>query len=141
VWGQGLYSADSRCGVRGEARDEGASASFPQPVRAGLHRVLVEKLRFTLERATAAGELLAQLATERPGAPQRVEAITGDPAREAILASAIEAGVDVLVTRDKKHLLPIVEHHGVKLLTPWSGDSDQGRGTLSPGSYGRSSRP
>lgn len=80
--------------------------------------MLTEKLGFTLERSTAACELLAQLATERPGTPQRIEAITGDPADDAILATAVEAGVDVFVTGDRKHLLPIGEHLGVKLLTP-----------------------
>ncbi len=85
---------------------------------AELHRVLTEKLGFTAEKSTAACELLAQLATDRPETPQRIEATTGDPADDAILATAVEAGIDVLVTGDRKHLLPIGEHHGVKLLTP-----------------------
>lgn len=80
--------------------------------------MLTEKLGFTREKSTAACELLAQLATEQPGTPQRIEAITGDPADDAILATAVEAGVDVLATGDRKHLLPIGEHLGVKLLTP-----------------------
>ncbi len=80
--------------------------------------MLTEKLGFAVERATAACELLARLATERPDTPQHVEAITGDPADEAILATAVGAGVDVLATGDRKHLLPIGEYRGVKLLTP-----------------------
>jgi uncharacterized protein len=80
--------------------------------------VLTEKLGFTVERATAACELLAQLATERPDTPHHVEAITGDPADDAILAAAVEAGVDILVTGDRRHLLPIGERHGVRLITP-----------------------
>lgn len=87
-------------------------------MRIELQRVLIEKLGFSLEKSAAACELLAQLATDRPDVPQRIEAMTGDPADDAILATAVEAGVDVLATGDRKHLLPIREHSGVKLLTP-----------------------
>jgi len=87
-------------------------------VRTELHRVLTEKLGFTVEKSSAACEMLARLATERPDTPQNIEAITGDPADDAILATAVEAGVDVLATGDRKHLLPIGEYGGVKLLTP-----------------------
>jgi predicted nucleic acid-binding protein len=91
---------------------------LPEFVRTELHRVLTKKLGFTVEMATEACELLAQLATERPDTPQHVEAITGDPADDAILTTAVEAGVDILVTGDRKHLLPIGERHGVRLITP-----------------------
>lgn len=101
-----------------EAIDGQFDLVFPEFVRTELHRVLTEKLGFTAERATAACELLAQLATERPDTPQSIEAITGDPADDAILATAVDARVDVLATGDRKHLLPIGEYRGVKLLTP-----------------------
>jgi predicted nucleic acid-binding protein len=91
---------------------------FPELVRIELNRVLTEKLGFSSETSAAACELLALLATDRPDTPERIEAITGDSADDAILASAVEAGVDVLATGDRKHLLPIGEHRGVKLLTP-----------------------
>jgi predicted nucleic acid-binding protein len=80
--------------------------------------VLAEKLGYGEERLRATRELLVRLAAERPGPPERAEAITGDPADDAILACAVEAGVDVLATGDRKHLLPIGEHRGVRLLTP-----------------------
>ena len=80
--------------------------------------MLREKLGFSSEQSVAACELLAQLATEQAVGPHRIEAITGDPADDAILAAAAEAGVDVLATGDRKHLLPIGEHRGVRLLTP-----------------------
>ena len=91
---------------------------LPELVLDELQRVLTEKLGFGEEQSRAARELLAQLATERPGPPQRADAITGDPADDAILACAVQSGVDVLATGDRKHLLPISEHHGVRLLTP-----------------------
>ena len=91
---------------------------LPDLVLDELERVLTEKLGFGEEPSRAAREVLAQLATGRPGPPQHTDAITGDPADDAILAVAVEAGVDVLATGDRKHLLPIGEHRGVKLLTP-----------------------
>lgn len=80
--------------------------------------MLTEKLAFDEVQSRAAREFLAQLATERPGVAQRADAITGDAADDAILACAVEAGVDVLVTGDRKHLLPIGTHRGVRVLTP-----------------------
>ena len=91
---------------------------LPDLVLDELQRVLTEKLGYGDEQAHAVREFLARLATERPGTPQRPDAITGDPADDAILACAVEAGVDVLATGDRKHLLPIGEHRGVRLLAP-----------------------
>ena len=87
-------------------------------MRTELERVLIEKLGFTREKSSAACDMLATLATERPGMPESIEAITGDPADDAILATAVEAQVDVLATGDRKHLLPIGEYRGVRILTP-----------------------
>lgn len=80
--------------------------------------MLTEKLGFDEERARTARGLLTRLATARVGQPQQVEAITGDEADDIILACAVEAGVHVMATGDRKHLLPIGEHRGVRLLTP-----------------------
>jgi predicted nucleic acid-binding protein len=80
--------------------------------------VLTEKLGFGDEHAREACTLLAGLATTRPGSPSAVEAITGDPADDLILACAVEVGAEVLATGDRKHLLPLGEHHGVRRLTP-----------------------
>lgn len=80
--------------------------------------MLAEKLGFGEEQSRAVRDLLAGLATARPDPPRWADAITGDPADDAILACAVEARVDVLATGDRKHLLPIGEHRGVRLLTP-----------------------
>lgn len=80
--------------------------------------MLTGKLGFGEEQSRAARELLASLAIQRPYPPPCADAITGDPADDAILACAVGSGVDVLATGDRKHLLPIGEHRGVKLLTP-----------------------
>lgn len=91
---------------------------LPELVLGELERVLAVKLGFGAAEARAACELLAELATVRAGPPGSVEVITGDPVDDAILACAVEAGVDVLATGDRKHLLPLGTHRGVKLLAP-----------------------
>jgi uncharacterized protein len=63
--------------------------------------------------------LLRELAMESVKAPAgRPEAVTGDPADDLILACAIQAEVEVLVSGDRKHLLPVGERGGVRILTP-----------------------
>jgi len=101
-----------------EAIDGHIELLVPELVLDELERALTAKLGFREERVHAARELVTQLATERPAPPQRAARITGDPADDAILACAVEAGADVLATGDRKHLLPIGEHRGVRVLTP-----------------------
>jgi uncharacterized protein len=101
-----------------EAIDGRIELLLPDLVLDELARVLTAKLGFDEERAHSAGELLAQLATHRQAAPQHAEAITRDAADDSILACAVEAGAHILATGDRKHLLPLGEHRGVRLLTP-----------------------
>jgi predicted nucleic acid-binding protein len=44
--------------------------------------------------------------------------VSGDPADDTLLACAAEAGVDILATGDRRHLLPLAEYHGARILTP-----------------------
>jgi predicted nucleic acid-binding protein len=53
-----------------------------------------------------------------PAPAEPAEPVTGDPADDLILASAVKANVDVLVSGDRKHLLPVVTHRGVRIVTP-----------------------
>jgi uncharacterized protein len=92
---------------------------LPQPVMVELERILTGKLRFEPQRWRGVEELLVDLATDlipAPGTPP--EAITGDPDDDLILACAIQAGVDALVSGDRRHLLPVGEHRGVRIVTP-----------------------
>jgi uncharacterized protein len=50
-----------------------------------------------------------------PGTP---DAVSGDPADDLILACAIAAEVEVLVSGDRKHLLPVGKRGGVRIITP-----------------------
>jgi len=90
-----------------------------RPVMVELERILTEKLGFKMDRWVKVEELLVDLASEvvpEPGAT--AEAITGDPDDDVILACAVTAGVDVVVSGDRCHLLPVGEHRGVWVITP-----------------------
>ncbi|MCO5314856.1 MAG: putative toxin-antitoxin system toxin component, PIN family [Solirubrobacterales bacterium] len=90
-----------------------------QPVSVELVRILSKKLGFTVESLQEVRALLSDTAIGSQQAPsQEPEPLTGDPDDDLILSCAIEAEVDVLVSGDRKHLLPVGEHQGVRVLTP-----------------------
>jgi uncharacterized protein len=89
------------------------------PVLDELERVLTTKLGFAAERVRDIAALLNELASERIPAPTTPpEQITGDPDDDLILACAVDAGVQLIVSGDRRHLLPVGEHRGVRILTP-----------------------
>jgi putative PIN family toxin of toxin-antitoxin system len=90
----------------------------PPPVVAELEDVLVRKLGFESVALAGVRAMLERLATAAAVEPKRVAAATVDPNDDVILAFAVASRADVLVTGDRKHLLPLVEHRGVRLLTP-----------------------
>jgi predicted nucleic acid-binding protein len=62
---------------------------------------------------------LADLAHEVVAAPgQPPEPLTGDRDDDVILACTVAAGAAVLVSGDRRHLLPVGEHRGVRIVTP-----------------------
>ena len=90
-----------------------------QPVMVELERILTGKLEFEPGRWRQLEELLTDLATAVvPGPIALPEAITGDPADDLILACSIEAKVDLLVSGDRRHLLPVGTHRGIRIVTP-----------------------
>jgi putative PIN family toxin of toxin-antitoxin system len=89
------------------------------PVLGELERVLTVKLGVEPERVRELRTLLIDLASKRVDAPmQAPEAITGDPDDDVILACAVVAGVELVVSGDRRHLLPVGEHRGVRIVTP-----------------------
>ena len=89
------------------------------PVLDELDRILTIKLGFEAERLHDVVTLLSELASSRIGAPTtEPEPITGDPDDDLILACSVNAGVQVLVSGDRKHLLPVGEYRGVRIVTP-----------------------
>ena len=102
-----------------EAIDGRLELVLPEPVMEELERILVEKLAFDSERWREVEALLADLAVESVPVPEGpVEPMTSDPDDNLILACAVQAGVEVLVSGDRKHLLPLGTHRGVRVLTP-----------------------
>jgi uncharacterized protein len=89
-----------------------------EPVLDELARVLLVKLQFEPERIRETQALLGELAGETLSPSTKTpDAITGDRDDDLILACAVEARVPILVSGDRKHLLPLGEHEGVRILT------------------------
>jgi uncharacterized protein len=102
-----------------EAIDARLELVLAQPVMVELERILTGKLGFEPQRWRGVEELLIELATELAPAPRTSpEAVTGDPDDDLIFACAVEADVDALVSGDRRHLLPVGEHRGVRVITP-----------------------
>ena len=102
-----------------EAIDGRLELILLDPAMEELERVLVEKLGFDLGRWREVEALLADLAVESVSVPEgSVEDVTSDPDDNVILACAVEAEVEILVSGDRKHLLPVGAYRGVRVLTP-----------------------
>jgi predicted nucleic acid-binding protein len=86
---------------------------------AELERILTVKIGFESDRWHAAEQLLVDLAAELAAAPSGPpEAVSGDPDDDLILACVVDARVEVLASGDRRHLLPLGEHRGVRIITP-----------------------
>jgi uncharacterized protein len=102
-----------------EAIDGRIELVLAAPVLAELERVLTVKLRFEPERVREIRTLLTDLAQEIIDPPsEAAEPVTGDPDDDLILACAVRAGIPTLVSGDHKHLLPVGEHRGTRIVTP-----------------------
>jgi putative PIN family toxin of toxin-antitoxin system len=89
------------------------------PVLDELERVLTVKLGFEPERVREIRALLLDIAVARVDAPtQEVEAITGDPDDDVVLACGVNAGVNIIVSGDRRHMLPVREHRGIRIISP-----------------------
>lgn len=90
----------------------------PDLVTEELVRVLTEKRRLRQARLGVFLASVEAIVSERPGAPLSAEPRTGDPDDDRILACAIEHRVDVIVSGNRRHMLPLGTSHGVRILTP-----------------------
>lgn len=57
---------------------------------------------------------VAQLVGELP----TIQAVPSDPKDDPVVATAVAAKADYLVTGDRRHLLPLGEYQGIRILTP-----------------------
>lgn len=91
---------------------------LPEPVIEEFKRVLSEKLSFSSDRAEDAIGLVSDAASEILPAPESVEPLSGDPDDDRILACAIEANADILVSGDRRHLVPLKKVGDLRVVTP-----------------------
>ena len=94
------------------------SLLLPTVVVDELGRVLTAKLSFDAVQWREIEAFLVDLAHEMPAAPGDVPAVSGDRADDAVLANAFQAGAALVVTGDRRHLLPLGTYVGIRLLTP-----------------------
>lgn len=90
---------------------------MPEPVPAELRRVLGAKIGLGAAEIDRITDLLGELAEPAP-VPSEVSPTSGDPADDRILAASVAAGVEILVSGDTRHLLPLREHEGVRIIRP-----------------------
>jgi predicted nucleic acid-binding protein len=91
---------------------------LPQPVLEELERALTEKLGFDRTRWLQVEDLLKGLAVSVHAPAEPPEAVTGDPDDDLILSCAVHTQVDAVVSGDRRHLLPVGEHNGLRIITP-----------------------
>lgn len=90
-----------------------------EPVMVELERVLRQKLGFEEGRFREVDALLREIAVATVPAPAGPpEEISGDGDDDLVLACACVADISVLASGDRKHLLPLREHCGIRILTP-----------------------
>lgn len=79
---------------------------------------LIERYRYTAEDVEAYQAALATIATIEADLPELTGVVPGDPKDDVIIATAVRAEADYLVTGDRRHLLPLGMYAGVKIVTP-----------------------
>ena len=84
-------------------------------ILAEVEGVLARKFGWSEERSSQAVAMLRAAATIVEPI-DRVEMVAGGHADNRILACAVEAEADYLVTGDRQHLLPIGEYEGIPIV-------------------------
>ncbi len=99
------------------AAEEAIELMVPGLVTIELGRVLGEKLGLDADALRGLLELLADVATSVT-TPASADARSGDSADDRILAAALAAGAEVLVSGDRRHLLPFGSVAGMRIIRP-----------------------
>lgn len=98
--------------------DGRAELVLPANALAELRRVLVGKLKLVPDDAERTAELVAQLASTIAETPSVVPALSGNLDDDRIIAAALKAGADVLVSGDHRHVLPLHSVGAMRILKP-----------------------
>ena len=102
-----------------EAVDGSLTLILLEPSMVELARILAGKFGFDIARMREVQALLSDIAADSQRTPARTpEPMTGDPSDDLILTCAVDALVDVLVSGDRRHLLPVGQHQGIRILPP-----------------------
>lgn len=81
--------------------------------------MLAKKFGFGPARLKETLDFLLEVAADYRTFPDRPPpSVSGDRDDDLILACAVEAGVEFLVSGDRRHLLPIGTYRGIRILTP-----------------------
>lgn len=99
-------------------RDGHAELILPKPALEELRRVLRAKLQLDDERVSSIATLVEELAIMVADAPAEVPARSGDPDDDRIIAAAVAAGAEVLVSGDRKHVLPLRRVGTMRIMRP-----------------------
>ena len=83
-----------------------------------LARVLEEKFGYTTEEAGAVAKFIESSASAIVDPPEVPEIIASKKADNEILACALEAGADYLVTGDLKHIYPLRNVGKARIVSP-----------------------
>lgn len=99
-------------------RDGRASLILPRPAVEELERVLRVKLGLDDQSIASVIALLDELAIAVANPPAEVPARSGDPADDRIIAAALAGDADVLVSGDRRHVLPLGRIADMRILRP-----------------------
>ena len=99
------------------AAEETIDLIVPDLVMIELGRVLGEKLGLGADALRGLLELLAEVATSVT-TPEHADPRSGDSADDRILAAALAAGAELLVSGDRRHLLPLGSVAGMRIIRP-----------------------
>lgn len=100
------------------AAQEEIELIVPDLVVSELGRILGGKLGLGADAFRRVLELLGEAAAIQVATPVGADPLRGDSADDRILAAALAAGADVLVSGDSRHLLPLGEIEGMRIVRP-----------------------
>lgn len=101
--------------VLNHARRRHFDLVMPQVVVDELREVMPRKFYWSLRQVEHSLRVLLEVG-QLVSTPTRLDVIQGEDADNQILACAVEHGANYLVTGDRKHLLPLGEFEGVRIL-------------------------
>lgn len=83
-----------------------------------LERILLDKLTLDGQEVATLLGLLGELCPTPTPTPDSVSELSGDPDDDKIIASAVAAGADYLVSGDAKHVLPLGRVDQMQIMRP-----------------------